>query len=52
MTKDTFLTVRWNNILSAALGLPGLLLIIVAFSTSAWQGVTGMIGVSIFGVLF
>ena len=51
MTKDEFLTVRWNNLLSAGLGLPGLAFIVLAFSTPAWQGSTGMIGVSVFGAL-
>ena len=36
MTKEKFLTVRWNNILSLALGLPALIYVITVLSTSAW----------------
>lgn len=36
MTKAQFLTVRWNNWLSLALGIPTLIYIVVAFSTSIW----------------
>ena len=38
MTKERFLTVRWNNWLSLALGLPTLIYVVVAFSTSVWSG--------------
>ena len=52
MTKEKFLTVRWNNILSLALGLPTLIYVVVAFSTSFWLGRDGLIGLAIFGALF
>ena len=34
MTKEDFLTVRWNNLLTLALGIPALMYVIFAFSTS------------------
>ena len=52
MTKEKFLTVRWNNLLSLALGLPSLIYIVSAFSTSAWTEKGGMIGLSVIGVLY
>ena len=52
MTKEKFLTVRWNNLLTLGLGLPGLIFIVVAFSTSLWSGRGGMIGLSVIGVLY
>ena len=52
MTKEYFLTVRWNNFLSLGLGLPTLIYVIVTFSTSAWQEKGGLIGLAIIGALF
>jgi len=52
MTKEKFLTVRWNNWLTLALGLPALIFVVVAFSGSIWTERGGMIGLSIIGVLY
>ena len=52
MTKEDFLTVRWNNFLSLGLGIPTLIYVVVAFSTSIWLGRGGLIGLAIFGALF
>lgn len=52
MTKDKFLTVRWNNLLSLGLGIPALIYIIVAFSTSLWLTRGGLIGLAVIGVLY
>ena len=52
MTKENFLTVRWNNYLSLGVGIPTLIYIVVAFSTSIWSGRGGLIGLAIFGALF
>jgi hypothetical protein len=52
MTKERFLTVRWNNWLTLGLGLPTLIFIVWAFSTGAWRTIGGMIGLSIIGVLY
>lgn len=50
--RDEFLTVRWNNLLSLALGIPTLIYIVAAFVTSSWMGMGGLIGLSLFGVFF
>ena len=52
MTKEKFLTIRWNNMLSLGLGLPTLMYVVIAFSTSVWLGRGGLIGLAIFGALF
>ena len=52
MTKEKFLTVRWNNILALGLGFPALIYVIVALSTSLWLGRDGMIGLAIIGALY
>ena len=52
MKKKDFLTVRWNNILTLALGIPALLFVIYAFSTSLWTQRAGLIGLSLIGVLY
>ncbi len=52
MTKEKFLTVHWNNLLTLALGIPALLYVIYAFSTSLWATRGGLIGLAIIGVLY
>ena len=52
MLKEKFLTVRWNNLLTLGLGIPLLIFIVNAFSTSAWMEKDGLIGLAIFGALF
>lgn len=52
MTKEKFLTVGWNNVLSLGLGLPALIYIIVALTTSLWMGRDGLIGLAIIGSLY
>ena len=52
MTKEKFLTARWNNLLSLGLGIPALIYVVVAFSTALWSGRAGFIGLSIIGVLY
>ena len=52
MTKEKFLTVRWNNWLTLGLGIPALIYVIVAFSNSFWTTRWGLIGLSIIGVLY
>lgn len=52
MTKEQFLTVRWNNILTVALGVPTLLFVIYAFSTSVWTEQGGLIVLSIMGAVY
>jgi hypothetical protein len=52
MTKEKFLTVRWNNLLTLALGFPALIYMLASFSTLAWSTKGGLIGLSIIGVLY
>ncbi len=52
MTKEDFLTVRWNNLLSLGLGLPILIYVIVALFTSIWLGRNGLIALAIIGALY
>ena len=52
MTKEKYLTVRWNNLLALGLGLPALIYVIAAYSTSIWLGQDGMIGLAIIGALY
>ncbi len=52
MTKEKLLTVKWNNLLSLGLGLPALIYVVVALSTSIWMGQDGLIGLAIIGALY
>lgn len=52
MTKEKFLTIRWNNILTLALGIPTLLYVLAAFSNAFWSTRGGLIGLAIIGVVY
>ena len=52
MTKEKILTVRWNNILTLALGIPTLLYVFAAFSNSFCGTKGGLIGLAIIGVVY
>ena len=52
MIKEEFLTVRWNNLLSLALGIPALIYVIAAFSTSLWSEMSGLIVLAIIGAVY
>ena len=52
MTKEKFLTVRWNNLLTLALGIPALMYVIYAFSTSLWLTRGALIGLAVIGVVY
>lgn len=52
MTREKFLTVRWNNWLTLGLGLPTLIYIVVALSTSAWSERGGLVGLAVMGALY
>jgi hypothetical protein len=52
MTKEKFLTVRWNNLLTLGLGIPALVYVVVAFRTSLWTEMGGLIGLAVIGVLY
>lgn len=47
LTKEKFLTVRWNNLLSLGLGISALVYVPAAFSTSAWTERGGLIGLKL-----
>ena len=52
MTKERFLTVRWNNILTVGLGIPTLIYAFVILSTSVLSDLAGFIGLVVIGVLY
>ena len=52
MKKENFLTVRWNNLFTLALGFPAFIYVFHTFSTSLWSGRGGLIGLAIIGVLY
>ncbi len=52
MTKEKFLTVRWNNLLSLGLGIPALIYVVVVLSTSGLSVRAGFIGIVVIGVLY
>ena len=52
MTKEKFLTKRWNNWLTLALGLPTLIYGTVVLSTSVLSDFWGFIGMVIIGVVY
>jgi len=52
VTKEKFLTVRWNNILTLALGVPTLLYVLFSFSNSLWSTKGGLIGLALIGVVY
>ena len=52
MTREKFLTVRWNNWLSLGLGVPALIYVIAALSTSFWMGREGLIGLAVIGAFY
>lgn len=52
MTREQFLTVRWNNMLTFGLGLPALIYVVAALSTGLWSTQGGLIGLAIIGVLY
>ncbi len=52
MTKEKLLTVRWNNLLSLGLGLPALIYVVAALSTSIWSTRSELIGLAVIGALY
>jgi hypothetical protein len=52
MSREAFLTIRWNNVLSLALGIPALIYLVYAFSSGLWLERGGLIGLAIIGVLY
>ena len=52
MTKEKFLTVRWNNILTLVLGIPALLYIVFVLTTPALSDKAAFIGLALIGVVY
>lgn len=52
MTKEKFLTVRWNNLLTLGLGFPALIYGVVVLSTSVLSDSAGFIGLVVIGVVY
>ena len=52
MTKENFLTVRWNNILTLGLGIPALLYIVFVLSTPVLSDKAAFIGLALIGVVY
>ena len=52
LTRERFLTVRWNNILTLGLGIPTLIYGIVALATSLASDLPGFLGLVVIGVLY
>lgn len=52
MTREDFLTLRWNNLLSAGLGIPALIYTVAILTTTALSDRAGFIGMVIIGVIF
>lgn len=52
MTKENLLTIRWNNILSLALGIPALIYVVYAFSNSMWMERDGLFWLAVIGAFY
>lgn len=52
MTKEDFLTVRWNNLLSLGLGLILLIYVVFVLSTLVLSDFAAFIGLVVIGVLY
>ena len=52
MNKDRFLTARWNNILSLALGLPALGYVIFVLTSSVMSDFSSFIWLVVIGVFY
>jgi hypothetical protein len=52
MLKEYFLTIKWNNLLTLGLGIPLLIFVVYAFSTSVWMEKGGLIWLAIIGALY
>jgi len=52
MTKDRFLTARWNNILTLAFGLPALIFGIIALTTFTAIEWPSFVGIFVLGAVY
>ncbi len=52
MTKQDFLTVRWNNLLTVGLGLPTLVFAAVSLATPVLPELTSFIVLAVIGSVY
>ncbi|MFC2038229.1 hypothetical protein ACFLUG_00450 [Chloroflexota bacterium] len=52
MTKEKFLTRRWNNWLTLIMGLPTLVFAVFVLSTSVMSDFAGFIGIAVIGAVY
>ena len=52
MNKERFLTARWNNILSLALGLPALVYVLIVLTSSVMSDFSSFIVLVVIGVVY
>lgn len=52
MTREKFLTLPWNNMLSLGLGLIVLAYVVGAVAAGAWSGRNGFIGIAVLGAVY
>ena len=52
MTKEKFLTLRWNNILTLGMGLIMLIYVYFVLSTSVLSDVAAFIGLVLIGAVY
>ena len=52
MTKEQFLTLRWNNILTLGMGLIMLIYVGFVISTSVLSDVVAFVGLAIIGAVY
>ncbi len=52
MTREKFLTRRWNNVLTLALGLPALIYGVVVLSTPVLSPGAAFIGMAVIGGMY
>ena len=52
MTKEQFLTLRWNNILTLGIGLIMLIFVGFVISTSVLSDVAAYIGLALIGAVY
>jgi len=52
MTKENFLTKKWNNLLTAGLGIPTLVYAVVVLSTPVLSDFAGFIGMVLIGATY
>ncbi len=52
MTKETFMTARWNNWLTLIMGIPTLAYGILVLSTSVISDFASFIGIAVIGAVY